>query len=60
MVTLSLEKACNLSKNEHYNWQTILTTIDSWTHMLDSKDLGFYVFITLICIVGKPLSKQCV
>ena len=33
MVTLSLEKACNLSKNEHYNWQTILTTIDSWTHI---------------------------
>ena len=28
--------------------------------MLGSKDLGFYVFRTLICIVGKPWSKQCV
>ena len=28
--------------------------------LLGSKDLGFYVFRTLICIVGKPWSKQCV
>ena len=28
--------------------------------LLDSKDLGFYVFRTLICIVGKPWSKQCI
>ena len=28
--------------------------------VLGSKDLGFYVFRTLICIVGKPWSKQCV
>ena len=27
--------------------------------LLGSKDLGFYVFRTLICIVGKPWSKQC-
>ena len=40
MVTLSLERACNLSKNEHYNWQTILTTIDSWTHINEGKS-GF-------------------
>ena len=25
--------------------------------MLGSKDLGFYVFRTLMCIVGKPWSK---
>ena len=31
-----------------------------WTSLLGSKDLGFYVFRTLICIVGKPWSKQCV
>ena len=31
------------------------TLIDGETHdMLDSKDLEFYVFRTLICIVGKP------
>ena len=28
--------------------------------MLGSKDLGFYVFRTLICIGGKPWSKQCI
>ena len=28
------------------------------TSLLGSKDLGFYVFRTLICIVGKPWSKQ--
>ena len=28
--------------------------------LLGSKDLGFYVFRTLICIVGKPWSKQCI
>ena len=28
--------------------------------LLGFKDLGFYVFRTLICIVGKPWSKQCV
>ena len=28
--------------------------------LLGSKDLGFYVFRTLICIVGKPWSIQCV
>ena len=28
--------------------------------MLGSKDLGFYVFRTLICIVGKPWSEQYV
>ena len=28
--------------------------------LLGSKNLGFYVFRTLICIVGKPQSKQCV
>ena len=28
-----------------------------WT-LLGSKDLGFYVFRTLMCIVGKPWSKQ--
>ena len=29
-------------------------------YMLGSKVLVFYVFRTLICIVGKPWSKQCV
>ena len=29
-------------------------------HLLGSKVLGFYVFRTLICIVGKPWSKQYV
>ena len=28
--------------------------------VLGSKDLEFYVFRTLICIVGKPWSKQYV
>ena len=28
--------------------------------VLGSKDLGIYVFRTLMCIVGKPWSKQCV
>ena len=28
--------------------------------LLGSKDLGFYVFRTLMCIVGKPWSKQSV
>ena len=28
--------------------------------VLGSKDLGFYVFRILMCIVGKPWSKQCV
>ena len=28
--------------------------------MLGSKDLDFYVFKTLICIVDKSWSKQCV
>ena len=31
-----------------------------WCPLLGSKDLGFYVFRTLICIVGKPWSKQCI
>ena len=26
--------------------------------MLDSKDLGSYVFRTLMCIIGEPWSKQ--
>ena len=30
------------------------------TFVLGSKDLGFNVFRTLICIVGKPWSKQCI
>ena len=28
--------------------------------MLGSKDLGSYVFKTLMCIIGKPWSKQSV
>ena len=28
--------------------------------VLGSKNLGFYVFRTLMCIVGKPWSKQYV
>ena len=28
------------------------------TQVLGSKDLGFYVFRILMCIVGKPWSKQ--
>ena len=39
-----------LSENVHHIGHSLLAL--SW--MLGSKDLGFYVFRTLICIVGKP------
>ena len=39
-----------LSENVHHTGHSLLAL--SW--MLGSKDLGFYVFRTLICIVGKP------
>ena len=39
-----------LSENVHDTGHSLLAL--SW--MLGSKDLGFYVFRTLICIVGKP------
>ena len=32
--------------------------LKSSTKLLGSKDLGSYVFRTLMCIVGKPWSKQ--
>ena len=43
-----------------YGW------IRNWNHrfmgldLLGYKDIGFHVFRTLICIVGKPWSKQCI
>ena len=50
---------------EGYNTCQVLVDNESSTNImymtvLGSKDLGFYVFRTLICIVGKPWSKQCV
>ena len=32
--------------------------LPTYMYLLGSKDLGFYVFRTLMCIVGKPWSKQ--
>ena len=36
------------------------TYIYIYIYMLGFKDLGFYVFRILNCIVGKPWSKQCI
>ena len=38
----------------------VISTWATWYSLLGSKDLGFYVFRTLMCIVGKPWSKQYV
>ena len=41
--------------------QSFVEMLKCWAcNLLGSKDLGFYIFRTLICIVGKPWSKQCI
>ena len=48
--------------NLFYDYSKLLRLFKSprliGTFLLGSKDLGFYVFRTLMCIVGKPWSKQ--
>ena len=46
---------CDFSKDDQLSK---VKTYQESSDLLGSKDLGFYVFRTLICIVGKPWSKQ--
>ena len=53
-------KAYKSNMSTKHTKHMVLKNILNIKILLGSKDLGFYVFRTLICIVGKPWSKQCV